>query len=98
MSKTNSKRKYQYYASPTWTNPALVVAPVEAPVVAPVLDYSSTQWDDDCLYWRGQPLTGEYAHWCPNWDDLPMDETCPEWPCNCGIVDITPENPPSHDE
>ena len=32
MSKTNSKRKYQYYASPTWTNPALVVAPVEAPV------------------------------------------------------------------
>ncbi len=91
MSKT-SKRKYQYYASPTWTNS------VVAPVVDPVPDYSSAQWDEDCFHWRGQLLTGEYAHWCPNWGDLPMDETCPEWPCNCGIVDIVPEDSSSHDE
>jgi hypothetical protein len=43
------------------------------------------QWDQDCETWRGLILTGRYAHWCPNWNQLPMDETCPEWPCQCGI-------------
>ena len=46
----------------------------------------STQWVEDCLRWRGVVLTGEYAHWCFEYDDLPMDETCyGEWPCGCSI-------------
>lgn len=43
----------------------------------------SQQWERECLHWRGKVLTGKYGHWCPDWDDLPIDETCPEWPCIC---------------
>ena len=50
--------------------------------------YSFPQdWIEDCQQWRGRLLTGRYAHWCMEWDDLPIDETCPEWPCGCGIED-----------
>jgi len=42
-------------------------------------------WKADCLKWRGKVLTGEKAHWCYEWDFLPIDETTPEWPCNCGF-------------
>lgn len=41
------------------------------------------EWWRDCLYWRGRLLMGRRCHWCADWDDLPMDETCPEWPCYC---------------
>lgn len=47
----------------------------------------SPDFIEDCLIWRGRVLTGSYAHWCPEWDDLPIDETCPEWPCGCGFGD-----------
>lgn len=43
------------------------------------------EWVADCLQWRGEVLTGRYAHWCFEWDGLPIDETCEEWPCGCGI-------------
>lgn len=44
----------------------------------------STEWEADCLKWRGHVLTGRYAHWCGEYDDLPVDETCEnEWPCAC---------------
>ena len=43
----------------------------------------SPQWKVDSLHWRGRILTGEYGHWCDDWDGLPIDETCPEWPCAC---------------
>lgn len=43
----------------------------------------SPEWIEDSRKWRGRVLTGEYGHWCPDWDDLPIDETCPEWPCPC---------------
>jgi hypothetical protein len=39
----------------------------------------------DCLHYRGEVLTGTYSHWCAEWDGLPIDETCYEWPCDCGI-------------
>lgn len=42
-------------------------------------------WAEDCILWRGAVLTGTYLHWCPEWDDLPIDETCPEFPCDCGF-------------
>lgn len=46
-------------------------------------DLRMTDWATDCKHWRGRLLVGRYAHWCPDWDDLPIDETCPEWPCPC---------------
>lgn len=36
-----------------------------------------------CFEYRGDFLMGKYAHWCVDWDDLPIDETCGEWPCAC---------------
>ena len=42
-----------------------------------------SEWEEECLRWRGRILTGECAHFCFDWDDLPIDETCEEWPCAC---------------
>lgn len=41
------------------------------------------QWELDCFRWRGRVLTGKKGHWCFDWDELPVDETCDEWPCKC---------------
>ena len=41
------------------------------------------EWKEDCLKWCGRVLTGRYWHWCNAWDGLPVDETTPEWPCEC---------------
>jgi hypothetical protein len=51
-------------------------------MVASVLQYSAA-WVMDCRDYRGRVLTGQFTHWCPHWDELPVDETCPEWPCPC---------------
>jgi hypothetical protein len=40
-------------------------------------------WIADCMKWRGKVLTGRFAHWCFDWDGLPIDETSREWPCPC---------------
>ena len=64
-------------------------------VTAPPVTRTWEDWTRDCLEWRGVLLEGRYAHWCPNWDHLPMDETCPEWPCQCGVdadIDGTPSS------
>ena len=45
----------------------------------------SREFIEDCMHWRGRILRGDYAHWCPEWDGLPIDETCSEWPCECGF-------------
>lgn len=42
-----------------------------------------TDWEADCMEWRGRILDGNDAHWCPDWDDLPIDSTCEEYPCYC---------------
>ena len=34
-------------------------------------------------------LTGKYKHWCPEWDYLPIDETCPEY-SSCSCFNNTP--------
>lgn len=44
----------------------------------------SSEWIADCLKWRKRWLKGRYAHWCFEWDGLPIDETTLEWPCGCG--------------
>ena len=41
------------------------------------------EWNADCVFWRGKVLTGKHSHWCFDWDELPVDETCREWPCGC---------------
>ena len=51
----------------------------------------SEQFEKDCVYWRGRQLTGDYAHWCPNWDGLPIDETTIEWPCGCIFTEAPKE-------
>jgi hypothetical protein len=48
-----------------------------------------SEWEQDCLKWRGVVLTGEHKHWCSDWDFLPIDETCVEWPCACA-TDLSP--------
>jgi hypothetical protein len=44
---------------------------------------NNPDWVRDCLLWRKRVLTGKHAHWCDDWDGLPVDETTPEWPCAC---------------
>jgi len=41
----------------------------------------SQEWFDDCKKWRGRVLEGYYRHWCFEWDELPVDETTPEFDC-----------------
>ena len=41
----------------------------------------SQDWIDDCMKFWGKVLTGEKAHWCYEWDGLPIDETCKEFEC-----------------
>ena len=38
-------------------------------------------FEESSIYWRGYILKGKYAHCCDDWDGLPIDETCLEWPC-----------------
>ena len=48
----------------------------------------SADWIEDSIRWRGTVLTGKRAHWCPEWDFLPVDETCAEFEtCTC-VLDI----------
>ena len=41
------------------------------------------EWEEDCIRYRGRLLNGKNAHYCFDWDFLPIDETCREWPCGC---------------
>lgn len=43
--------------------------------------FTSPEFSADCLHWRHRVLTGKYAHWCYDWDGLPVDETCGEFTC-----------------
>lgn len=47
---------------------------------------SKESWEADCLYWWGRVLDGEDCHWCRDWDDLPIDNTCEEYQ-NCTCID-----------
>ncbi len=39
------------------------------------------QWQGECMHWHGEILAGEFTHYCPDWDYLPIDETCDEFEC-----------------
>jgi hypothetical protein len=36
------------------------------------------EWEAMCHKYRGRILTGKYAHFCYDWDMLPVDETTPD--------------------
>lgn len=39
---------------------------------------------------RGDDKPRRFAHYCYDWDGLPVDENCDEWTsCYCGFVDET---------
>ena len=41
-------------------------------------------WMQECFRWHDRLLTGEKCHYCPDWDYLPIDETCEEIEaCTC---------------
>lgn len=41
-------------------------------------------WEKECYRWHGKTLTGKKCHYCPDWDYLPIDETCMEIEaCTC---------------
>lgn len=41
-------------------------------------------WADNCFRWHDHLLTGDKCHYCPDWDYLPIDETCMEFEaCTC---------------
>jgi hypothetical protein len=33
-------------------------------------------WAKECMLFYGRILTGEKRHYCPEWDFMPIDETC----------------------
>lgn len=45
---------------------------------------NEAEWAEDCLREYGKILRGRHAHWCPEWDFLPIDENSPEFEsCTC---------------
>jgi hypothetical protein len=40
-----------------------------------------SEFQKDSLHWNGRILTGRFRHWCYDWDQLPIDETCEEFEC-----------------
>ena len=38
-------------------------------------------WEFECAKWRGRVLRGPDAHYCCDWDFLPVDATTPEYSC-----------------
>jgi len=43
--------------------------------------HKTVAWDADCMRERGRHLRGRFAHYCPEWDGLPVDESTPEFKC-----------------
>lgn len=43
-------------------------------------------WAKECYRWHDRLLEGEKSHYCPDWDYLPIDETCTEIEaCSCNL-------------
>ena len=44
----------------------------------------AAEWKKACLEEYNKELTGSFRHYCPDWDLLPIDDTCPEFQqCTC---------------
>ena len=47
-----------------------------------------TEFEQDCLQIYGKILEGKHKHYCPEFDYLPIDETCTEYQfCMCEFED-----------
>lgn len=47
-----------------------------------------TEFDTACMEMYGELLTGNYKHFCPEFDYLPIDDTCSEFEyCICKFTD-----------
>ena len=46
----------------------------------------SAEWIEDCEKYWGRTLDGPNAHWCHDWDCLPVDDTLQEAKC-CVCLD-----------
>ena len=42
---------------------------------------SWSEWEADCIRWRGKILRGPDAHWCNDQDGLPISAFTPEYEC-----------------
>lgn len=59
----------------------------------------SKDWEEDCLHYWGKVLTGEFGHWCWDWDFLPVDETCDEFKtCGCFTEEELSNGKPNKEE
>jgi hypothetical protein len=38
-------------------------------------------WKGEMQKWRGRSWRGPDAHWCYDWDELPVDAFTPEYDC-----------------
>ena len=48
--------------------------------------YHHPEWIADCRRFWGRVLKGPHAHWCPEWDYLPIDSNCEEFEaCTCSF-------------
>ena len=47
-------------------------------------------WSADWQRWHGDRPEGRLAHWCDDWDGLPIDEQCMEFMC-CTCTWESPE-------
>lgn len=46
------------------------------------------EFNEDCMHFHGKILTGEFKHFCMEFDGLPIDETCFEFKyCLCDYMD-----------
>ena len=46
--------------------------------------WTQEEWFTVCARYHGRVLEGQFCHFCNDWDDLPIDETCPEFDgCTC---------------
>lgn len=43
------------------------------------MNHDDDEWEKSCLHFWGKVLTGQKAHYCGDFDDLPIDETCDEF-------------------
>jgi hypothetical protein len=44
-------------------------------------DWTDEEWALVCARYHARVLMGDYAHFCADWDELPVDETCEEFEC-----------------
>jgi hypothetical protein len=48
-------------------------------MMKPLVD--TEEWAEHCQEWYGRILSGEFAHYCADWDDMPLDENVTEFAC-----------------